>query len=90
MDKERLLKTIDELRAEVSRTERVDPETLAALENAMRDVQRQLEKCGPQPPADIEPASSGLKDALLRFEAEHPRLSDSVGKVADALAEMGF
>ena len=89
MDKQRLLQTIDELRAEVAKTDRVDPETSAALENAMRDLQRELEKRA-QPLVDIEPASSGLKDALLRFQAEHPKLSDSVGKVADALAEMGF
>jgi hypothetical protein len=90
MDKQRLLQTIDELRAEVAKTDRVDPETSAALENAMRNLQRELEKRGAKPSVDIEPASNGLKDALLRFQAEHPKLSDSVGKVADALAEMGF
>ncbi len=46
MDKQRLLQTIDELRAEVAKTDRVDPETSAALENAMRDLQRELEKRG--------------------------------------------
>ncbi|HEX5471076.1 MAG TPA: DUF4404 family protein [Lacipirellulaceae bacterium] len=90
MDKQRLLQTIDELRTKVAQTERVDPETLTMLENAMRDVQRELEKHETQHSANIEPASSGLKNALLRFQAEHPKLTDSVGKVADALAEMGF
>jgi uncharacterized protein DUF4404 len=31
-----------------------------------------------------------LKDALLRFEAEHPQMSNAIGKVADALAAMGI
>ncbi|HVT28942.1 MAG TPA: DUF4404 family protein [Lacipirellulaceae bacterium] len=90
MDKQRLLRTIDELRADVAQTAHVDPETSALLENAMQDLQRALEKRGPQRSTNIEPASSGLKDALLRFQAEHPKLADSIGKVADALAEMGF
>jgi hypothetical protein len=90
MDKQRLLQTIEELRAEVAQTESVDPETLALLENAMRDLQRELDKRGGKSTAAIEPASSGLKDALLKFESEHPKLSVAVGKVADALAAMGI
>ena len=65
-------------------------ETAELLESAMRDLQAELDKRGVKQPADIEPASSGLKDALLKFESEHPQLSDAVGKVADALAAMGI
>jgi hypothetical protein len=36
------------------------------------------------------PDSSGLKELMLRFEADHPQLSVSIGRVADALAAMGF
>jgi uncharacterized protein DUF4404 len=90
MEKQQLLQTLDELRAEVEKADSVDPETLALLESAMRDLQRELEKRGGKRPADVEPASSGLKDALLRFEAEHPQMSNAIGKVADALAAMGI
>jgi hypothetical protein len=90
MNKQRLLQTLAELRAEVAQAESVDSETAAQLESAMRDLQNELDKRGIQQPADIEPASSGLKDALLRFESEHPQLSVTVGKVADALAAMGI
>jgi uncharacterized protein DUF4404 len=90
MDKQRLLQTLDELRAEVSQTESVDPETLSLLESKMRELQRELEKHGAKRVAEIEPAAGGLKDALLKFESEHPQLSVAVGKVADALAAMGI
>jgi len=90
MERQRLLTTLEELRTEVSQTESVDPETLAQLEGAIQDLQRELAKRGAKRPADIEPATSGLKDALLKFEAEHPKLSVTIGKVADALAAMGI
>ena len=89
MEKQRLLQTIEALRAEVAQTDSVDPETLAALEAAVDDLQRELDKRGAKAPADVPPAS-GLKDALLKFESEHPQLSVAVGKVADALAAMGI
>jgi hypothetical protein len=90
MDTQRLLQTLAELRAEVAQAGSVDSETAAQLESAMRDLQNELDKRGVKQPADIEPASSGLKDALLKFESEHPELSVNVGKVADALAAMGI
>lgn len=90
MDKQRLLQTLEELRAEVAQSESVEPETLELLEKAMQDLQHELEKRGAKRPQDVAPASSGLKDALLKFEAEHPQLSVAVGKVADALAAMGI
>ena len=90
MDKQRLLETLAELRAEVAKAESVDPETAELLESAMRDLQAELDKRGGKASPKIEPASSGLKDAMLKFEAEHPQLSEAVGKVADALAAMGI
>jgi Domain of unknown function (DUF4404) len=90
MEKQRLLQTLEELRSEMEHADSVDPETLALLEKAMRDLQSELDKRGSKRPADVEPASSGLKDALLKFESEHPKFSVAVGKVADALAAMGI
>ena len=90
MDKQRLLQTLAELRAEVANADSVDPETVALLEAAMRDLQSEVDKRGVKQSADIAPAASGLKDALLKFEAEHPDLSVVIGKVADTLAAMGI
>lgn len=90
MEKQRLLQTLEELRKEVEKAQSVDPETLALLETAMGRLQRELDKHGEKQPEKIEPAAGSLKDALLKFESEHPNLSVAVGKVADALAAMGI
>ena len=46
MDKQRLLQTLAELRAEVAQADSVDPETAELLESAMRDLQAELDKRG--------------------------------------------
>jgi hypothetical protein len=90
MDKQRLLDALAALRAEIARADSVDPETSEQLELAMHDLQAELDKHGVKATAAIEPASTGFKDLLLRFEADHPQLSVAVGKVADALAAIGI
>ncbi len=91
MEKQRLLETLDALRAEVAQASAVDPEMLAELRRLSDDIRRIIDN-DEQPPtaASDDDAPHGLKDLLLRFEAEHPQLSAAVGKVADALAAMGF
>jgi hypothetical protein len=89
MEKKRLLESLDALRAEVAQSQQVDPQMLAELRRLTDEI-RQL-PANPIVSADTpEDDPPGLKDLLLRFEADHPQLSVSVGKVADALAAMGF
>ena len=90
MEKQQLLQTLEELRAELSLAKSVDPETLAQLEQLTKDIQRVMHDREKITPEDVGPDSNGLKDLLLKFEAEHPQLSASIGRVADALAAMGF
>jgi hypothetical protein len=90
MEKQRLIETLKELRAELDQADQVDRETLDQLQQVTDDVQRAIDKRGGKSPDELESNASGLKDLLLKFEAEHPQLSVAVGKVADALAAMGF
>lgn len=90
MEKQRLLEALAALRVEIAGADSVDPETAEQLESAMSDLQAELDKHGLKAPADIDPVSSGFRDMLLRFEADHPQLSTAVGKVADALAAIGI
>jgi hypothetical protein len=90
MGNERLQSTLRQLHDELAQAEGVDPETLARLRVLMDDIERALAKRGAQSPADVEAHASGLKDLLLKFEAEHPQLSVAAGRVADALAAMGI
>jgi hypothetical protein len=89
MENLRLLQTLQQLHDELSRAERVDPHTLAELEALTDDIRQALDKRDPQAAAGAEPIS-GLRHLLLKYEAEHPHLSAAIGRVADALAAMGF
>ena len=80
---------LEQLHKELSQAERVDPETLAELETLTGDIRRALDKCDAKSANEVEPVS-GLKDLLLKYESEHPQLSAAIGRVADALAAMGF
>ena len=90
MDKQRLLETLDALRTEVARAKEVDPEMLAELRDLSDELRQSIDEEDQIEHREEEDAPHGLKDLLLRFEADHPQLSVSVGKVADALAAMGF
>ncbi|HEY2761452.1 MAG TPA: DUF4404 family protein [Pirellulales bacterium] len=89
MDKKRLLETLDALRAEVAQSSEVDPSMTAELRRLTDEIRQADEEDRPLS-APGSSAPRGLKNLLLQFEADHPRLSVSVGKVADALAAMGF
>jgi hypothetical protein len=91
MEKQRLQATLRQLHDELAQAEGVDPETLARLRELSDDMQRALdEREEDELSADVQADASGLKDLLLKFEAEHPQLSAAVGRVADALAAMGI
>jgi hypothetical protein len=89
MDKERLLATLDALRAELAQASEVDPQMVAELRRLTDDIRRSTEEESDDTSVP-EAAPGGLKDLLLRFEGDHPQFSAAVGKVADALAAMGF
>jgi hypothetical protein len=91
MENERLLVTLMQLRAELARAEGVDPQTLRQLDQLIEDAKGgALPEERVQSDADDDENSGGLRDMLLKFEADHPQLSASIGRVADALAAMGF
>jgi hypothetical protein len=90
MEKQRLVETLGRLHSELSAAEDVDPETRALLQTLTDDIDRLLSKRGKATPSEVEPVSSGLRDLVLKFEGDHPQLSATIGKVADALAAMGI
>jgi hypothetical protein len=88
MQREQLQATLRRLHDELSNTEGVDPDTLARLRTITDDMQSALDERDDS--ASVESSASGLKAILLKFEAEHPQMSITVGRVADALAAMGI
>jgi len=91
MGQHELTQKLAQLHQELSQTEKVDPENLELLRKLTADIGRLVARQGATAPDDeAEEAAGGLKDLLLKFEADHPELSISLGKVADALAAIGI
>jgi predicted RND superfamily exporter protein len=90
MGNERLQSTLRQLHDELTRAEGVHPETLDQLRKLTDEIERAIQNRESRSPDDVEAHASGLKDLLLKFEAEHPQLSVAAGRVADALAAMGI
>jgi hypothetical protein len=90
MEQQELTSKLAQLHTELSSTDEVDPESLDLLRKLTSDINRLLDKKESVDAADAEDVTSGLKNLLLKFEAEHPELSLSLGKVADALAAIGI
>lgn len=89
MDQQRIADALAVLRAELDDASQLSDEQRAALRRVTDDVERLLER---QPAAGDrpEPTASGLQQALLEFEAEHPQLTGALNQVATALANLGI
>jgi len=90
MQRRELVDTLSDLHGQLSGTAEVDSETLELLRKLTTDIDRLLDKKRAVTAEEAEPVTSGIKNLLLKFEADHPQLSAAVGKVADALAAVGF
>jgi hypothetical protein len=90
MEKKRLLETLDALRADLAQDDQVDPKMLGDLQRLTDDLRQSIDSGVPSSTAAAQEPAHGLRDLMLRFEAEHPQFSVAAGRVADALAAMGF
>lgn len=85
---ERLRATVTELEAEIQELDQVDPESRALLQEALTEISRALQQ--PQPPEAPESIGERIRDAVYRFESEHPTLTGMLARVTDALARIGI
>jgi hypothetical protein len=90
MEQHELVSALAQLQAELSKTDQADPEALDRLRKLTAEVDRLVDEREATTKEDAEGVTSGLQDLLLKFEAEHPQLSMTLGKVADALASLGI
>ena len=90
MTQDELVARLNELHRELAQADKVDAETLALLRRLTDDVERLSGEQKSLQEPEAEPVASGIKDWLLKLEAEHPQLSASIGRVADALAAIGI
>lgn len=81
-----------QLRIELAEAEDVDEQLDQELREATARLQHVLER------HEADPASSGppqgmiqqLRQAADRFEDSHPTITNTVGRIADALSQMGI
>ncbi len=100
MEKQELKASLAELHSELSQIENVDPATREMLVTIMQDIVKVLqgdqeeEPATPSPPAEEESppphGSDSLRNMVIEFEAEHPKLARTIGQIADGLASLGI
>ena len=83
-----LSEIIDELREVLEDPEDLDEELRAELRGAAEEI---LETLDPNHEREL---SGSLRDRLTstleRFEKSHPKITETVGRLADALSDMGI
>ena len=84
MDQKKLHALLAELDRELKATRTLDSRSQALLEQVLADIPR-----GPAAPGATS-VEARLRELVLRFETDHPRLSGAVGQVADALGKLGI
>jgi Domain of unknown function (DUF4404) len=85
MDQQKLQALLVELDHELKATRSLDPQSQALLQQVLADIPGTAAGASPD-----QSAESRLRELMLRFEADHPRLSGAVGQVADALGKLGI
>ncbi len=85
MKNDRLQQLLKELHKELGATEALDPQSRGLIEQVLNDVDRIEQHL--EPPASIE---TRLREVVLQFESEHPRLATTVRQLADALGKLGI
>lgn len=89
MEKKQLKETLQELRANLSKVDELDDSTRDAMRLLTEDLERILGDSSPNSD-ELQTARDQLQDILLRFETEHPQLTGILGRVANALANIGI
>jgi ABC-type transporter Mla subunit MlaD len=83
-----LKEIIDELREALDAPNDLDEDLRAELRSAAEEI---LEALDPEHAREL---SSSLRDRLTssleRFEKSYPRLTDTIGRLADALSDLGI
>lgn len=83
-----LSETIEELREAIEAPDDLDEELRAELRSAAEEILEALD-----PDHERELSSSlrdRLTDTLERFEKSYPKLTETIGRLADALSDMGI
>lgn len=90
MDRDQLLEAVKRLHEQLAEIDQIGPETRAALADVAADLERLLDPDDETTADDVKTSSEGVRGYLAEFEAEHPQLAESIGRLADGLANLGI
>lgn len=81
-----LEETLDQLRQQLAGIEELDVDEREELQAAVNEIQNSLDRAE----VDSQSLANRLSDATAHFQEAHPSLTNSVGRIADMLAQMGI
>jgi len=90
MKKKHLDKTIKELHAELKKTEPADDHVRGHIERLLIEIEMLREEPGEIPLHRYQQFLERLRESIRHFEASHLQLTLAVGRVIDALSNMGI
>ena len=81
-----LEETLEDLHRQLEQTDDLDAEEIAALRKAVTEIQETLDR------SDVSSSSLAqrLQESTQHFSQSHPVLTQTVGRIADLLAQMGI
>lgn len=86
MSHEELTDALKVLHRELTNSEDLDGEDVAHLEATMEQIQTVLEEKSENP----ETITGRVTTSAKKFEQSHPVLTESLGRIADILQQMGI
>lgn len=93
MDTNELNDTLASLHDELTHGQQLNDESRERLQVLLDDIRATLNR-DPSTPATVPSADHSLSDrlqeALVEFEAAHPKLSQMIGRIADGLSNLGI
>jgi len=87
MPRQKLRDTLSKLHEDLAAEPQLNPETASLLREVMADIENLLNDSSS---TGHESLATRLADATADFENSHPRLTATVGQLADALSGMGI
>lgn len=87
--KQQLQEILEQLNAELKRTQTADENQRQQLHALQRNVQSLLDRSGEAPEANDQPAAQSLRASLQHFEATHPVLATLIEQASNTLTNMG-
>ncbi len=81
---------LEHLQSELESTETVDDSSRELLGEVLGDIQTLLDRSSQDRSQEPEGLVERLRDATRQFEETHPTLAAAVGRVMDALSNLGI